>query len=60
MITRECLSLQDNLMTALDIRFVECCHQEVQVRRERLHDSHLTDLATNDRRDHFGSASIDI
>lgn len=47
-------------MTALDIRFVECCHQEVQVRRERLHDSHLTDLATNDRRDHFGSASIDI
>jgi hypothetical protein len=32
----------------------------VQVRCERLHDSHLADLASNDRRNHFGSASINI
>lgn len=60
MVTGKGLSLENNLVFPVDIRTVEGRHQEVQVGRQCLHDSHLGRRAAHDRGDELRDAFVGV
>lgn len=60
MITRKSLPLQNNLMPPANIRPIKRRHQQVQVRRQRLHHRNLIHARTHNRRHHLGRPRIHV
>ncbi len=58
MVTRKSFALQYNLMSPIDVGMVECGHQQMQVRRRRLHHCYLGLLSADHRGDEFGSSHL--
>lgn len=59
-IARERLALDYDLMPALDVRLVEGGHDQVQVRRQRLHDGYLGRAGPDDGRHHLGRPGVHV
>lgn len=47
-------------MPAVGIRLIEGCHQQVQVRRQRLHDGDFFDMGSHNGGHHLSGTGIDI
>jgi hypothetical protein len=60
MVTGECLALQDNLVPALGVWTVKGIHQEMEIRGQSLHDSHLGRLSAHDGCHDLGRSGICI
>lgn len=60
MVAGESLALKNDLVFPVDVRLVKGRHEQVEVGRQRLHDSHLRLGGTHDRGDELGSSLIGV
>ena len=60
MVAGEGLALENDLVFTVDVRLVKGRHEQVEVGRQRLHDSHLGLGGTHDRGNEFGGPLIGV
>ena len=60
MVAGKGLALEDDLVPAVDVGLVKCRHEQVQVRRQRLHDGDLVLTRPNYGRHEASSARIGV